>query len=69
MLASAHGVKQHHNCGHLGQRHRAVPVAVALAFVVALVEQTLRKQRLELLEEVVDEAKKLCNFVRHGAPS
>jgi hypothetical protein len=59
-------VKQHHNRGHLGQRHGAFTVAPA--FVAALVEQTLRKQRLELLAEVVDQTEKLCGLIHHGAP-
>ena len=45
-LPPAHAVKQHRNRGHLRQRHRARPAAAL--FVAALVEQTLRKQRLEL---------------------
>jgi hypothetical protein len=59
-------MKQHHDRGHLGQRHGAFPVAPA--FVAALVEQTLRKQRLELLAEVVDKAEQLRGLVHHGAP-
>ena len=54
-LPTAHRVKQHHDRGHLGQRHGAFPVTPLL--IAALVEQTLRKQRLELLAEIVDRQK------------
>ena len=56
-LPPVHRVKQHRHRGHLGQRHRALPVVPRL--VAAFVEHTVLQDRLELLAKLVDRAEQL----------